>query len=106
MLFTDKIIIKTAAINNTFNSLDYGAAKTIKAYIENNSKIQYNANGQAYTPSFLIFLPANTVIAMQDVIEIVKIHGADPMGDEVGDKQIKQVKRVGGSSISHLEVYV
>jgi len=106
MLFTDKVKITTTVIDPNFNSMDEVSTKTVSAYVENYSEINYSSGGQSYTPDYLIFLPADTVITMQDTISIINIHGAQPIGDEVGEKQVKKVKRVGGIRISHLEVFV
>lgn len=106
MLFTDKVRIISTDIDIIFNSEEEGTEMVCKAYIENNTKLRYGADGAPYTPSFLIFLPRGTDISLHDKIEIVKLHGVDPVGDETGEKAIAQIKRVGGFSISHLEVYV
>jgi len=106
MLYTDKIEIKAATIDSKFNKISYGTETTVSAYIENNSKIKYGSDGQPYTPSYLIMVPPTTAVGLQDIIKIINIHGCDPIGDELGEKQIKQIRRIGGSRMSHLEIFV
>lgn len=108
MLFTDLVKITKNATNNVFNSptnedADY---QITKAYVEDNSKVRYGGDGTPFTPKFLILIPGSFEIFPEDTIEIVKMHGKEPIGLEVGKKQILQIRRVGGFSVSHLEVYV
>lgn len=106
MLFTDRIRITKVVENIIFNSPESEDTVIAKAYIENNTKVRYGNDGTPFTPSFLIMLPGNTSIFAEDEIEIVKIHGQDPVGSEAGKKKIMQTRRVGGFQVSHLEVMV
>lgn len=105
MLFTDEIKIHPISVDN-FGAESADDITTIKAYIENNSRTVFNASGQPTKPDFFMMLPYSASIAEGDTIEIIKLHGSDPVGNEIGLKQIKSVKRVGGFSVSHLEVFV
>lgn len=105
MLFCDKVNIITSVIDDNNVPTEVFTAP-VKAYIEDNSKEVRTSNGSTIKPDFFIMLPSSTEILNSDVLEIVKIHGQDPMGNEVGQKQIKAIRRIGGFSMSHLEVYV
>lgn len=106
MLFTDEVSITSSGVDPVFNFDEDGNPITVKAYIENNTKIRYGSDGSPYMPSFLIFLPGRTSIVLEDKIQIVKLHGQDPVGNEIGEKSVMQIKRVGGFSISHIEVLI
>lgn len=106
MLFTDSVKITAVGIDPVFSNEVDGGAVTVKAYVENNTKVRYGADGAPFTPMFLIFLPGNTSVVSGDTIEILKIHGQVPVGAELGNKTVAQTKRIGGFSVSHIEVMV
>ena len=106
MLFTDQVLITIMIADTTFNNMAESSSFKSKAYVENNTKIKYGQNGQPIDADFLVFLPHNIQVTLQDTLTILKLHGTSPVGDEIGTKQIKEIKRVGGIRISHLEVFV
>lgn len=106
MLFTDKVQITSVGIDAVFSNEIDGSPIPTKAYVENNTKLRYGADGAPFMPSFLIFLPSGTSILIGDTIEILQLHGQVPIGDELGKKTVAQIKRIGGFTVSHIEAMV
>ena len=106
MMYTDKIRIHRSLIDTIYNVVEEDSYKDTKAYVENYSGQGFSYKGQLVIPSYIILLPPSISISLQDTISILKMHGTDPTEEEEGEKQISKISRIGGSSISHIEVYV
>ncbi len=77
-----------------------------KAYVEIDDEIRYGNDGQPIAPKSLVVLPKGTSISNGDLIKVVKLHGETVTGIDAVDKKARIKSRVGGFTISHVEVFI
>lgn len=107
LLFPDIIDIIPVTRDSVFNVETEGSPSTQSvAYVEEESEIRYNSQGELVDPSALVCLPADAVIAKGDFIKMVKVHGRTPIGDELLQRKVKRATYRGGSKVTHVEVLI
>jgi len=78
-------------------------------YAEEESRIVYDKNGEPVTPLVKISLPVTTrnlAIEKGDYVQLTKLHGRIPTGQDAFQRKTRQVSLVGGSEASHIEVVI
>jgi len=73
--FTDQVQITPISRDINFRTETEGTPFLSKAYVEDESKIQFGSDGQPFNPIKFIGLPRNTLIVKGDFVEITKLHG-------------------------------
>ncbi len=74
-----------------------------EAYIEDDSAIQYGADGAPIRPAIRVFLPASTDLDEGDFIEVTKRFHESVTEQR---RKVRIVSKVGSIKASHLEVVI
>lgn len=101
LLFPDRVGIISVTRNSTYGTNTLSDETESKAYIEDDSTITFNSNGELLKSIKIILLPKDTTINVGDHIRIIKHHGVALDEEYV---TVQRVSRIGGSRVSHLEV--
>lgn len=103
MCFPDLVNLRTVIIDPVYGSKTLKPVYEVQAYWEEDSSIQYGANGEPLTPNITVMLPANLNIRVGDKIELVEKAGVtlDPLYRI--ERTIKRCNPVGDYRISHYE---
>lgn len=104
--FPDIVEIINIAYNSTYRTKTEGTPFQSRAFIEDESEIKYDTNGQPIEPNIFIGLPKNTIIHKGSFIEIIKLHGETSTAQEAERREVKRVSRIGDFEMSHVEVMV
>ena len=106
LTYPDKVQVTNITRDATHGTQTEGVPFTSKAYVEEESQVRYNAEGAPVEPYLLVILPKGTTIAMGDKVQITELHGKAPTTDEARERFVRRAPRVGGGSVSHVEVLI
>lgn len=98
---TDQVQITPITRDANFRNETPGTPFLSDAYVEEDDKITYGANGQPIKPARKIVLSYEISIAEGDRIKITKKNG-NAIIDK--DRQVKSISQIGAFGDSHLEI--
>ena len=105
-LFFPDIVQITNVTVNTYGTETKGTPFNSKAYVEDDTGIKFGSDGQPIQPDTLIVLPKGTNISKGDLVAIIELHGFTVIGIDAMKKKVRTRSRVGGMTVSHIEVTV
>lgn len=104
--YTDVVQIRSVQRDKTFGTEEKDNSFLSNAYVEEESEIKYNKNGELIDPVIHIFLPVTIAILKGDYIKVISLHGNEVNVHDGIERKVKRVSHVGGFNDSHLEVLV
>ena len=105
LLYPHTVEITNVTTNQNFRSETDGVPFSSEAYIEDESAIDLDNNGQPMNDEVNIFLPNGTVISRGDYIKIIAMNGR--VGFIAVRRKVKKIfAATGACSTDHLEVII
>lgn len=106
LYFPDIVEITNIIYDPIYRTKTEGTPFESEAFIEDESEIKYDTNGQPIKPEIFIGLPKKIGIKKGSFIKIIKLHGETPTTQEAERREVKRVSRVGAFEMSHIEAVV
>ena len=104
LYYTDEIEVTPVTRDNNFRIETEGNKYKIKAYIEDDSKVEYDSTGAPINPKASIFTPIDSNIQNGCYVRITKLHGKSVLS--YPKLKVRQVIIVGSFKSSHLEIVI
>ncbi len=104
--YTDLIEITNITTDSVNRTETEGVPFEQKAYVEIESKIRYDSNGQPLDSTRNIFLPPLVNVSKGDYVKVLSIRGVTITGDLSIRKKIFYSSSFGANTDDHIEVKI
>ncbi len=104
LYYTDEIEVTPVTRDDNFRTETEGNKYKIKAYIEDDSKVEYDSTGAPINPKASIFIPIDSNIQNGCYVRTTKLHRKSVSG--YPKLKVRKVIIVGSFKSSHLEIVI